>query len=241
MNLTRNATILWAVSVVVALGLGFVFGLGVASFRTGPAPTGQVRAVAAPTTTARQPQPAGQAPGQSRTQPGQLGVPAPVPSAPQATMQPGARAGTGTLGAPGAANQGNAQNVVFEVDERTITQEAQATVVGQDVGETPLGRATVQSIDVVLENGEVVANGQAKVGALTMPYSVVGTVNVMNGRPVVRVTQARAGGFGMPASTVQGIEQTLQSQLDQLLAQERMRVRSVTIQNGKMRVVGTQQ
>lgn len=155
--------------------------------------------------------------------------------APQTSGTTGSTGSTGTTGTTGAS----AQEVVLQYNEAQLTQEARASLVGQSVADTPLGRATVRTVEIQLENGEVLASGQAAVGSMNLPYTITGTVSVQQNRPAVRVLDARAGGFSLPDDAVKGIEQTLQSQIEQLLAQERLNLRSIVIRNGVLRVTGT--
>lgn len=154
--------------------------------------------------------------------------------APQTSGSAGA---TGATGTTGTGTTG--QEIALQYNESQLTQEARASLVGQSVADTPLGRATVRTVEIQLENGEVIASGQATVGSMNLPYTITGTVNVQQGKPSVKVLDARAGGFSLPSDAIAGIEQTLQSQIEQLLAQERLNVRSIAIRSGVLRVTGT--
>jgi hypothetical protein len=160
-----------------------------------------------------------------------------APTAPTATRgvaaatPPGAPAG-------GATTAGAAGEVALEVDEATLTRQANAALAGQPVGDTPLGQATLRQITVQLRDGKITTTGTAQVGATTLPLEVVGTVDAAGGQLRVAVSSVRIGGFPLPTSVSGQVEQALQAQVNQTLAGQSIRIRSVAIANGKLTVVG---
>jgi hypothetical protein len=171
--------------------------------------------------------------------PGAVGATAPrlAPEPGRGTTAPGAAGGTGGTAQTAPATQ----EVVLQYDQAALTRDAQANLVGQRVASTPLGDATVQSVQVQLGNNQVMASGQAQVGGFSVPYTITGTVSVQQGRPRVQVSDARAGGFNLPQDSIAGIEQSLQAQIEQMLAQERLRLQSIAIRPGVMIITGTRQ
>ena len=130
-------------------------------------------------------------------------------------------------------------DVTFEIDEATLTRQANASFAGQSLGDTPLGPATVRSITVQLRDGVITAGGSAQVGPVTLPIAVSGSPSVDAGRVRVNVTSARVGGFPVPSAAWQELQAALQSQVDVLMATQPIRVRSVTVADGKLVVAGS--
>jgi hypothetical protein len=72
-----------------------------------------------------------------------------------------------------------------------------------------------------------------------VPYSVTGTVAADGGRVRVTVTDARANGLPLPADARQAIQQSLQNEVDTMVASAGLRVRSVTVGGGRLTVTGS--
>lgn len=132
----------------------------------------------------------------------------------------------------------SAGEVTVEVDEAMLTQQASASLVGQSLGDTPLGPATVRSVAVQLRDGQIRASGTAQVGVTPLPFSLVGTVATESGHVRVTLLDARLSNLPMPASARRFVEQSLQTQVDGVLTRQRLRVRTVTVDDGKLTIAG---
>lgn len=128
--------------------------------------------------------------------------------------------------------------VTVELDEATLTQQANASLAGQSLGDTPLGPAAVRSVALQLRDGQIRASGTAQVGPSPLPFSLAGTVTTEGGRMRVTLTDARLSNLPMPASARRYVEETLQAQVDSVVARQRVRVRTVTVADGKLTIVG---
>jgi hypothetical protein len=65
--------------------------------------------------------------------------------------------------------------------------------------------------------------------------------DVGTGQPVVIVEDLRAAGVALPAAARDSIQQTLQRQLDAQLQPLHLRVKSLTIADGTMHVIGSRE
>jgi len=132
------------------------------------------------------------------------------------------------------------RDVSFEVSEGDLQTQMTRMLVGQPLGTTPLGEATIQTVTVALRNRQVQVGGNAKAGFLTAPFTAAGTVAPNGeGRPIVKVNEATVGGVVLPDPARNALADSLQTQVDELFAERAMRVRTIDIADGKMRVVGT--
>ena len=130
--------------------------------------------------------------------------------------------------------------VSLEITEAQLTGALEQQLVGRDLGQTPLGRATIERIQASLRNGRAEVSGTAQLGGSSVQYSTLLTLTPdADGRARVRVTEARVASLPMPDSARAQVEATIQAQLDRLLAARPMRVRSIEIGDGRMRVIGT--
>ncbi len=107
------------------------------------------------------------------------------------------------------------------------------------VADTPLGAATVRDLAVQLRGGQIRATGTAQVGPTPLPVALAGTVAAQDGRPRLTLSSAAISGVQLPQTARAGLETTLQSQLNALLANQPVRVSSVTIGSGKLTIIGT--
>jgi hypothetical protein len=131
------------------------------------------------------------------------------------------------------------RDVVLEVSEAELDQELSERLVGQPLGRTPLGEAKIQSVAVQLRDRQVTLGGNAAVGIVQTPFVITGTVEPSGGRPMVDVRQATVGGFLLPSAARDTLAQSLQVQVDHMLSERAVKVRSIDIADGKMRLVGT--
>jgi hypothetical protein len=111
--------------------------------------------------------------------------------------------------------------------------------VGQPLANTPMGPATLQRVQTHLANGQIQANGDAAVGSASVPVSLSSRVDLQNGRPVVTVQDARAAGMPVPDSTRSSVQQAMQSELDQQVQLAKLTVKSVSVADGKLVIIGT--
>jgi hypothetical protein len=138
------------------------------------------------------------------------------------------------------ASAPNARDLVLEVSEGDLQTQLSSMLVGQSLGTTPLGDATIQSLTVALRDSQVRVGGAARAGFLNAPFTAAGTVAPDgNGRPLVQVDEATVGGMLLPDAARAALADSLQTQVDGLFADRAMKVQTIDIADGKMRVVGT--
>lgn len=131
-------------------------------------------------------------------------------------------------------------DVVTEVTESELQSKLNGWLVGKPLGTTPLGEATIRTVTVALRDRKVQVGGQAQAGFLNAPFAASGTVQPdTTGRPKVRVDEASVGGVGLPDGTRAALADLLQTEVDGMLADPSMKVRTIEIADGKMRVVST--
>jgi len=139
------------------------------------------------------------------------------------------------LAAVGAAD---APELSVEVDQATLTSQLSATLAGQTLAETPLGPLEVDTLAVELRDGALTVSGTARAGWLAVPVDLTASAVARSGRVLVRVDQAHVGGLPLNDGIRQGIERTLQDELSRGLDRTGVSVRSVTIGDGRLVVVG---
>ncbi len=147
---------------------------------------------------------------------------------------PAPSAASGNAAAP-APQAGDVQVVV---DEATMSDRLNRGVAGKPIAESPLGTVVARQVAVKLRDGQVTIDGDAQVGSSSVPVRSTGTVGPQNGRAVVDVQDVRVAGVPLGASQRQQVQQMVQSEVDRVTSQERMQVRSVTVADGKMTVIG---
>lgn len=152
-------------------------------------------------------------------------------SPPQAAVPQTASAQTPA--AVGAADQ------MVEITEADLTASLNQRLAGQPLGDTPLGPATLSRLTTQLRGGKLNASGDAQVRSATVPVALSGAVHVEGDRPVMVVEDLRAAGVPLPASARASVQEALQAQLEAEVARLQLRVTSVTIEDGKLRLVGT--
>ncbi len=84
----------------------------------------------------------------------------------------------------------------------------------------------------------MIVGGGASVGPLSAPFAVAGSIAPdAVGYPRVTLSAAQVAGFALPTPIVAGMGQMIQQQIDGVFAQQTVRVRSVDIANGRIRIV----
>ena len=141
---------------------------------------------------------------------------------------------------PAAAPAASARDVVVEVTEHELQSQLDTMLVGRSLGSTPMGDATIQSVTVALRDRQIQVGGAARAGFLNAPFTATGTIAPDGaGRPLVRVNEAMVGGVVLPDAARMALADSLQTQVDGLFADRTMKIRTIDIADGKMRVVGT--
>jgi hypothetical protein len=155
--------------------------------------------------------------------------PAAPPTAPPTRLAP-----------PTAVPTPVSRDVVMELSESDLQTQLSTMLVGRSLGTTPLGDATIQTVTVALRDQQVKVGGAASAGFLNAPFTAAGTVTPNSaGRPQVKVSEATLGGVLLPDVARAALADTLQTQVDVMFAEQSMKVRTIEIADGKMRVVGT--
>ena len=140
--------------------------------------------------------------------------------------------------APAARADPARGEVAVEVAEGELAAQLNARLAGRPLTSTPV-EATAERFTVALRNGQMEVGGHGRVGPTSVPFTVTSQVTPDgNGRTVVRVVDARVSGAPMPEGARGRIEQALQAEVDRQLARRPVRVRSVEIGGGRMRVIG---
>jgi hypothetical protein len=163
---------------------------------------------------------------------------APTTAPPLAPATPVRPAPTPILAAPTPTPA--SRDVVVEVSEGQLQSQLSDLLVGKSLSVTPLGDATIQSVTVALRDRQVRVGGGATVGFVSAPFTAAGTVDPSpSGRPVVSVSEATLGGVLLPDPVRLALTESLQTQVDGLFAERSLKVRTIDITDGRMRVVGT--
>jgi hypothetical protein len=144
---------------------------------------------------------------------------------------------TNTSAAP--APTARPDEVSFELTEDQLTERLNQRLAGQSLGQTPLGTATLQRIEAEVQNGQVLANGAAAVAGQTVPVTLAGHVDLQGGKPIVVVSDANAAGVPLPQSARDAARGAIQDQVDQEVSRLNMQVRSISMVNGKLTLIGT--
>ncbi len=129
--------------------------------------------------------------------------------------------------------------VTYELPEAALTDQVNQRLAGQQIGNTPLGPATLRRLTLHLRGGRILADGDAQVAGAVLPVSLTGSLAAQAGHPVVTLQEATVAGVAVPDETRALMERTMQSQVESALAQQRLSLTSVTIQEGKIVAVGT--
>jgi len=146
-----------------------------------------------------------------------------------------------TVIVPTAIPTPDRQDVILEVTEADLNDQFSTSLVGQPLGKTPLGDAKVQSVAIQLRDRRVRLDGNATVGFLQAPFMVIGTVAPNGaGRPIVTVNEATVAGAALPDAARDALTQSFQLQLDEMFVQRDVKIRTIDIADGTMRVVGTE-
>jgi hypothetical protein len=179
----------------------------------------------------------------------QTGESAPPTSAPNSAPTAVAAAKPGATTAPPTAPSrptvaptatAVSRDVVTELSESELQSQLTRMLVGKSLGTTPLGDATIQTVTVALRNRQVQVGGAAQTGFLNAPFTAAGTVLPdASGRPKVKVDEATVGGVGLPEGTRAALADMLQTEVDGIFADPSMKVKTIEIADGKMRVVST--
>jgi hypothetical protein len=95
--------------------------------------------------------------------------------------------------------------VSLELTDAALTDQLNARLAGQALGDTPLGPASLRHVSVEFRNGQALATGEAQAGSTSVPLSVSSTIDLRDGQPVVVVHTATASGLALPAATRQAV------------------------------------
>src|SRR5262249_56266206 len=117
--------------------------------------------------------------------------------------------------------------------------EVKGGMAGRWVGEARLGSGSGEEIAVYLRDDQLLINGTVQAGQVRLPMTLAATAAVQGGHVLVQVRGAELGNVPVPEAVRRELEQRLQDQVDQSLANWRLAVQSVHIGDGKLAVAGT--
>jgi hypothetical protein len=133
----------------------------------------------------------------------------------------------------------SANEVSLELTDAALSDQMNARLDGQALGDTPLGPATLRHLAIEFRSGQVLTTGEAQVSGQSVPLSITSTIDLQAGKPVVAVQDARAAGVPLPEPARRSIQQAMQAQLEDTLSRRPMHIRSLTVSAGKLLVIGT--
>jgi hypothetical protein len=170
-----------------------------------------------------------------------LSSPPPAPSLPRPAL--GISPATSTAQATsGPRVQPNPQRgeVAVEIGERELSEGLNQRLAGRSLGQTPLGSPTLERVQVALRDGQAQTTGTARLGGASLPFtSSASLAPDAAGRVRLSVADAKLGGIPLPDQARSELESDLQDQVDRLLARQPIRVRSIQVGDGRIRLVGT--
>ena len=144
-----------------------------------------------------------------------------------------------TAAPPAASKPAPGKNeIAVEVSEVDLTRQLNQELAGRVLGETPLGPATAERLQVSLQDGRAQITGSARVGGVSVPVTAALTGAPESGRVKLTLRDARIAGLPAPEPLRAELETAAQRELDQLLARQRFRVSSVEISQGRLRASG---
>jgi hypothetical protein len=169
---------------------------------------------------------------------GSLGATSPT----SATIRAPASAGGSTVADPAPRAQPDLRrgDVAYELDQSELSRQLNQQLAGRPLGQTPLGDAVLERIQLSLHAGQAEATGSARLGGASVPISsqLVPSID-SNGRLKVQVSQASIGGVALPELLRARLESTIEAQLGQVINRQSLRLRSLELGDGKLRVIGT--
>jgi hypothetical protein len=128
-----------------------------------------------------------------------------------------------------------------DITESELTTLLNQQVVGQTIADTPVGPATLEHISAQLRGGRLRADGDASVRSASVPVTMTARFDVENGQPLVIVEDLRVAGVSLPAGARGSIQQTLQKQVDAQFQPMHLHVKSLTIGDGTLHVIGARE
>src|SRR5258708_146986 len=102
----------------------------------------------------------------------------------------------------------------FEITEANLSQRLSERLVGQSLGTTPLGAATLKRLGVELRDGQIQVTGDAQIAAATVPIWMTARAVVVAGHAVVTVDELRAASVSLPSSARVSVQASIQAQVD---------------------------
>jgi hypothetical protein len=167
-----------------------------------------------------------------------LGLPMPPAAATKAPAVSGG-APAGDL-APRAQPDPGRGDVAFEIDQAELSRQLNQQLAGRPLGQTPLGDTVLERIQLSLHAGQAEATGSARLGGASVPVSsqLVPSID-STGRLAVRVSQATVAGLPVPDLIRADLERSIEAELGRVINRQSLRLRSLEIGDGKLRVIGT--
>ena len=160
------------------------------------------------------------------------------PPGPSTAAKP--RSPRGGDDAPRAVPDAARNEAMVEITEAQLEEQLNGRLAGQSLGVTPLGDAVAESFAASLRAGRVELGGWARLGPARAPFTVVGSLTPdAEGRLKLDVSEARVGDIPMPDATEARLERSLQGEIDHQLQRQPVRVRSVEVGAGRMRIIGS--
>ena len=165
-------------------------------------------------------------------------VPLGIPMAPAAPAVSG--------GAPAVDPAPRAQpdpvrgDVAFEIEQAELSRQLNQQLAGRPLGQTPLGDAVLERIQLSLHAGQAEATGSARLGGASVPVSsqLVPSID-SDGRLDVRISRATVAGLPVPDPVRADLERSIEAELGRVINRQSLRLRSLEIGDGKLRVIGT--
>lgn len=146
---------------------------------------------------------------------------------------------TPTAARPAAPAIGRASDVVVEISEGELNRAVGERLTGRSFGSTPLGEAMLEQVRVSLYQGRAEANGTARLGGVSVPFSSQLTATAEDGGVRLAISDAKLGGVPLPESARTSLERALQGEVDRLIRSQPVRVTRVDIEPGRLRASGT--
>jgi hypothetical protein len=130
--------------------------------------------------------------------------------------------------------------LAVEIGEVELSRQLSQQLLGRPLAQTPLGTASVDSVQVELHPGRAEVSGTARLGGVDAPFTMIMTALAEpSGSVKIALSEARLSGLLVPEVARAELEGQVQREVDRLIGQQAIRVRSVELTEGRLRAVGS--
>ncbi len=129
-------------------------------------------------------------------------------------------------------------DTTVEISEEVLNNQIKSSLIGQSLGTTPLGDATITNVKLTIHQGYILIAGTAKNDFLNPSFQTKATLTLVSNRPKLNLSDLTLNNIPLPQIITDQLTTLIRSKVDDIILSYNFKLKSLSLKSGKIILVG---